>query len=283
MSIVSPSDFEAPSLTIEEAVKTFAAPGLPPSTDPFELDVFSRHVGVPAHRQELLANASALVVGSGGLGSWTDVALIRSGIGHLTVVEHDRFDRSNMSRQYMHAEDLGQPKAISVARNLVGHAPAPAQITAMAMTFDDAVKHFPISADVAVFLVDNNACRLSGAKWARERRIPAVFGMLSLDSMIAHVFFQGPDKRDPCLHCALPNLDPDRAAPCAAAVISSCFLVASYVTFFVHRALMGWPDKAPPFNWREADLLGIAPDRTGVIVKRQGCATCGDALSTLAN
>jgi hypothetical protein len=57
MSTVSISDFEVPTIPIDEAVQTFNAPGLPSSADQLELDVFSRHIGVPAHRQKLLANA----------------------------------------------------------------------------------------------------------------------------------------------------------------------------------------------------------------------------------
>src|SRR5262245_6897693 len=123
MFIACSSDFERPELTVREAVHTFDAPGLPPPSHPAEADTFARHEGIPAHDQAALTNAAALVVGAGGLGSWTNLALVKSGLGRLTVIEHDRFDRTNAPRQLMLAGDLGEPKAIAVSRNLVPHAP----------------------------------------------------------------------------------------------------------------------------------------------------------------
>jgi hypothetical protein len=157
---------------------------------------------------------------------------------------------------------------------LLPHAPAATHITAIPFAFQEAANQVALPADVALFLVDNNACRLAGAKFARKQRIPAVFAMLSGDAMRTHVFLQGPTATDACVHCALPNLDPDGSMPCVSAIITSCLLAAAYATFFVHRALMGWPDGVEPFNWREADLLGVAPERTGFVAQRHGCPTC---------
>jgi molybdopterin/thiamine biosynthesis adenylyltransferase len=254
--------------------RVFEAPGLPPLAHPAEPDAFARQVDVPAHDQRALENARILIAGAGGLGSWTALALVRAGARHITIVEPDRFDRTNASRQLMFGGDLGQSKAIAVAKNLVPHAMSPARIMAIPLEFQEAVNRFAIPADIALFLVDNNACRMAGARFARESGIPAVFAMLSADAMRTHVFLQGPHLHDACIRCALPNLDPEGSMPCVSAIITSCFLAAAYITFFVHRALMEWPEGAKPFNWREADLLGVAPDRTGMVLKRQECPTC---------
>jgi hypothetical protein len=100
--------------------------------------------------------------------------------------------------------------------------------------------------------------------------------MLSRDGMRCHCFLQGPDPEDACLWCALPNLDPENRAPCAAAIISSCFLAAAYTTFFVHRALMGWSAQMERFNWREGDLTAAVPERTGNVRRRADCPVCGE-------
>jgi hypothetical protein len=100
--------------------------------------------------------------------------------------------------------------------------------------------------------------------------------MLSRDGMRCNVFLQNASTLEPCLWCALPNLDPARLMPCASAIISSCFLASAFTIFFAHRALMGWGN-IKPFNWREADLTGSVPDRTGTIVRRPGCAVCSTA------
>ncbi len=51
---------------------------------------------------ERLAGASFLIVGLGGVGSWTAEALARSGVGHLALVDGDSVCVSNTNRQ-LHA------------------------------------------------------------------------------------------------------------------------------------------------------------------------------------
>lgn len=46
-----------------------------------------------------LASAHALVVGLGGVGSWTVEALVRSGLGEITLVDMDEVCESNINRQ----------------------------------------------------------------------------------------------------------------------------------------------------------------------------------------
>jgi tRNA A37 threonylcarbamoyladenosine dehydratase len=60
---------------------------------------------------EHLSQARFLVVGLGGVGSWTVEALARSGVGHLTLIDGDTVCVSNTNRQ-IHALPLhhGQPK-----------------------------------------------------------------------------------------------------------------------------------------------------------------------------
>jgi molybdopterin/thiamine biosynthesis adenylyltransferase len=202
------------------------------------------------------------------------LALARSGARRMTIVDPDRFDRTNTNRQLVFGSDLGRPKAIALAQNLLDHMVAGGQVTAIPLAFDEAVQKFPLPANVVLFLVDNNRCRFQGVGFARQRHIPAVFTMLSADGSRLHTFLQGPARDDPCLWCALPNLDVAASAPCASATITSCLLGAAYTTFFAHRAVMGWPPHVAQFNWREADLLGVAPDRVGTVARRPGCATC---------
>ncbi|RKR73327.1 HesA/MoeB/ThiF family protein [Frondihabitans australicus] len=59
-----------------------------------------------------LARASVLVVGAGGLGSPVVALLAGSGIGRLTVVDPDRVELSNLSRQTLFSSaDVGRSKA----------------------------------------------------------------------------------------------------------------------------------------------------------------------------
>ena len=257
-----------------ESVVTLKAAEIP-ANHPAEPDIFARHSGIPGHDQEALLHARVGLVGAGGLNSWAALGLIRSGVRRLLIIDHDLIDRTNLPRQLYYADDRGKNKAICLARNLLGHATAGAEITAVGMRFEDSIELLALPVDLLVVGVDNNAARLAVSQYARQKGIAAVFTMLSRDSMRCHCFLQGPESSAPCLWCALPNLDPEKNSPCASAIISSCFLAVSATLYFCHRAIMGWPDNSEPFNWKEMDLMGIVPEKVGRIRKRKACKVCG--------
>ena len=65
---------------------------------------------------ERLAAAHVAVFGLGGVGSWCAEALARSGVGALTLVDHDAVGLTNLNRQVEATRStLGQPKAQAMA------------------------------------------------------------------------------------------------------------------------------------------------------------------------
>ena len=80
----------------------------------------SRHVLLPRvgiEGQTRLANAKVLCVGAGGLGCPVIQYLAAAGVGHITIVDDDMIDISNLQRQILHrTADVGTPKAKSAAR-----------------------------------------------------------------------------------------------------------------------------------------------------------------------
>ncbi|NVJ16644.1 ThiF family adenylyltransferase [Myxococcus sp. AM010] len=66
---------------------------------------------------ERLANARVVVFGLGGVGSFAAEGLVRSGVGHLTLVDHDDVCVTNTNRQ-LHAtvKAVGKPKAELMAQ-----------------------------------------------------------------------------------------------------------------------------------------------------------------------
>ena len=68
---------------------------------------------------EQLAQAHAVVIGIGGVGSWAAEALARSGIGRLTLVDLDHVAESNFNRQ-LHALEAtqGQAKVEAMAERI---------------------------------------------------------------------------------------------------------------------------------------------------------------------
>jgi sulfur carrier protein ThiS adenylyltransferase len=61
--------------------------------------------------RDKLADKTVGIAGCGGLGSNCAVALARTGIGKLVLIDHDRVEESNLNRQYFFREQVGEYKA----------------------------------------------------------------------------------------------------------------------------------------------------------------------------
>ncbi len=68
---------------------------------------------------EHLQNAHFCIVGIGGVGSWAAEAAARSGIGHITLIDHDDIDIGNTNRQiHTLADTIGESK-VDVLRDRI--------------------------------------------------------------------------------------------------------------------------------------------------------------------
>lgn len=69
--------------------------------------------------QERLEGARVAVLGVGGLGGWSALALSCHGIGEMLLVDFDRVELNNLNRQVLYAEaDIGRSKAQAAAERL---------------------------------------------------------------------------------------------------------------------------------------------------------------------
>lgn len=83
-----------------------------------------------------LADTRVIIFGIGGVGGWAAEALVRSGIGHLTMVDADRVAESNINRQPMATSStVGQLKTDVMKRRLLDINPD-ADIVAVCARYD---------------------------------------------------------------------------------------------------------------------------------------------------
>jgi sulfur carrier protein ThiS adenylyltransferase len=68
---------------------------------------------------EILKGKKVFVAGAGGLGSNVCVMLARAGIGHITVVDFDLVEASNLNRQQYFRDQIGMPKVTALKENLL--------------------------------------------------------------------------------------------------------------------------------------------------------------------
>lgn len=68
---------------------------------------------------EKLKNSNVIVFGLGGVGGATVEALVRAGIGNLSIVDFDTVDKTNLNRQIITTQSvIGKPK-VEVAKDRI--------------------------------------------------------------------------------------------------------------------------------------------------------------------
>ena len=65
-----------------------------------------------------LKESSVGIAGLGGLGSNAAIALARAGIGRLVLVDFDKVEEDNLSRQYYFLDQVGKPKTLALQDNI---------------------------------------------------------------------------------------------------------------------------------------------------------------------
>jgi len=180
---------------------------------------YARHLlipGVGEAGQTRLAAARVAVVGAGGLGSPALYYLAAAGVGHLTVLDHDVVDRSNLQRQILHTDDrVGQPKADSARRTLEGLNPQ-IHVDARRVRLDDTNADDLLSGhDVVLDGCDNFRTRYAVNDACVRLGLPNVHGSIHRFEGQVSVFWAG---RGPCYRCLHPSPPPPDLSPnCAEA------------------------------------------------------------------
>jgi tRNA A37 threonylcarbamoyladenosine dehydratase len=129
-----------------------------------------RLYGVPGAAR--IRAAHVVVVGIGGVGSWTAEALARSGVGRLTLIDMDHVSESNINRQ-IHALDttVGQAKVLAMRDRIAHINPA-----CVVHCIDDFVEPgnwpqlLPSGVDAVVDACDQVKAKTAMAAWARQTR-----------------------------------------------------------------------------------------------------------------
>jgi molybdopterin/thiamine biosynthesis adenylyltransferase len=68
---------------------------------------------------DALAESRVLIVGLGSVGSYITEQLVRSGVGAVTLVDHDKVEASNLSRTMFSLRDVGRTKVAALTRRLL--------------------------------------------------------------------------------------------------------------------------------------------------------------------
>jgi len=179
---------------------------------------YSRHIlldefGIEG--QERLLAARALVIGAGGLGAAALPYLASAGVGHITLVDDDDVDLTNLQRQIVHTTaNVGRPKVES-AREAMLRINPDLDIQLVAQRVSDAeLGPLVAQADVVLDCCDNFATRHAINRSCLAHGVPLVSGAaLRFDGQISVYDLRQPDA--PCYACLFPPSEPASEAACA--------------------------------------------------------------------
>jgi molybdopterin/thiamine biosynthesis adenylyltransferase len=100
---------------------------------------------------------NVLIVGAGGIGSWTALLLSRAGFHSITVMDDDHVEPHNIGGQFYRVEDIGFPKVTALEFALKNYSNY--DINPVICRFNDStmVRHY----DIVIAAVDNISTRAS--------------------------------------------------------------------------------------------------------------------------
>lgn len=145
------------------------------------MERYSRNMNMLSQEEnEKLKSFKVCVVGCGGLGGYIIELLGRLGIGHITAVDGDVFEVSNLNRQILSDETvLGKSKAL-IAKERMNKVNSEIIVNAIHTLFNEE-NGIKIIEDhhVVVDALDNLSARRLLQKYCKDQNIPLVHGAIA--------------------------------------------------------------------------------------------------------
>jgi molybdopterin-synthase adenylyltransferase len=172
---------------------------------------YSRHIlleEIGIEGQQRILDSHVLVIGAGGLGSPVALYLGSAGVGHITLVDHDVVDLTNLQRQIAHSvARVGQAKTDSAAQAIAALNPE-VRVEVISKRADSVLLDTLVAqADVVIDCCDNFSTRHAVNAACVRHVKPLVSGAaIRFDGQIS--VYDPRSAASPCYACVFP---PDAA------------------------------------------------------------------------
>jgi molybdopterin/thiamine biosynthesis adenylyltransferase len=166
------------------------------------------YTGFGEKGQERLKHSHVVVAGLGGLGCSASLYLTCAGVGHITLIDCDRVELSNLNRQVLHyEEDIGEGKPFSAAQKLA-KLNSSIEVTPVFQKFTEHNGREIIKgANLVIDGMDNFKTRFILNEACVAEGIPFIHG--GVQGLFGEVTTMLPGKT-PCLACVFPEV-PERS------------------------------------------------------------------------
>ncbi|MFC5460280.1 HesA/MoeB/ThiF family protein [Massilia niabensis] len=238
---------------------------------------YSRHIlldEIGIEGQARLFDAHALIIGAGGLGSPAALYLAASGVGHITLVDDDEVDLTNLQRQVMHTTArIGMAKVESGRAALAAINPDVTVTCLRERAGPVRLLELVRGASVVLDCSDNFATRHALNRACVAAGVPLVAGAaIRFDGQLSVFDSRRPDC--PCYACLFPEDSGFEDAACSTMGVFAP-LVGIVGAAQAAEALKVLLNVGEPLRGRLLLLDGRAMEWTGVKVARNpACPVC---------
>jgi len=241
---------------------------------------YSRQVlfgGLGAKGQRALIDATAVIVGCGGLGCMQATLLVRAGVGRIRLIDRDLVEESNLQRQVLFDERDARelrPKAAAAAERLRA---VNSLVTVEGLVEDlnsVSASRLLEGADVILDAADNFDTRYLLNDYAVATGTPWVYGACVASYGMTFAVLPG---ETPCLRCVFPDAPPaGAAASCDTAGVLGPIvgIVASLQVAQALKILSGQPELVD----RRMAVVDVWDDQLETVelpARDPNCPCCG--------
>jgi molybdopterin/thiamine biosynthesis adenylyltransferase/rhodanese-related sulfurtransferase len=193
--------------------------GLPVEQGALDADAaerYARHLVLPevgVSGQQRLAQSRIALIGAGGLGAPASLYLAAAGVGHITLIDDDHVERSNLQRQVVHTDARVGVSKVESARIALNALNPTVHIETVAERVRAAnVESLIAGHDLVIDGADNFPTRYLLSAASLRLRIPLIYGAVHRFSGQVSVF--DPRRADsPCYRCLFPQPPSAAEAP----------------------------------------------------------------------
>ncbi|SET36847.1 Molybdopterin or thiamine biosynthesis adenylyltransferase [Salinibacillus kushneri] len=227
--------------------------------------------------QEKIRKKHVLVIGAGALGTASAEALVRAGVGKLTIVDRDYVEWSNLQRQQLYEEKDAEdrlPKAIAAEKHLKRmNSDVEIKAHIMDVSPEELEQLLEHNVDLIMDATDNFDIRMMINDISQKKQIPWIYGACVGSYGISYTILPG---ETPCLHCLLDNVPMSGMTCDTAGIISpAVHMVVSYQVTEAMKILVedysALRKKLVSFDLWHNQHTSINVDK----LKKDSCLSCG--------
>ncbi len=243
-----------------------------------ELLRYSRHIllnEIGIEGQEKISASHALIIGAGGLGSPVALYLGSAGVGHITIVDHDHVDMTNLQRQIAHTMSrVDSPKVLSAQTAINAINPHVVVTPIIARADASLLDELVAQADVVIDCCDNFATRHAINAACVKHQKPLISGAaIRFDGQVC--VYDPRDPSSPCYACIFPPDTTFEETRCATMGVFAP-LVGIIGSMQAAEALKVLSGAGRPLTGRLLMLDGRAMEFTEMRIGRHDhCPVCG--------